>query len=273
MSLSPAETAATAPAASTAPSPAEVNARGTDPAEAPFSRLELAVGADGLERLQRARVMVLGLGGVGSACVEALTRGGVGGLVLVDGDTVQPSNINRQVIAFTDTVGMRKTDAARLMALRINPEARIETVNRFVLPEDLPELLAETGAADGGVDYVVDAIDTIATKIALAEASERYGFKLVSSMGTAMKVHPELLEVTDIEKTAGDPVARVMRRELRKRGIRHLTVVCSTEHPRPCRNETGAAPGRRAPLGTVSFVPPVAGMLMAGEVIRTLAGL
>ncbi len=270
MSSSPTETAAVT---SAAPSPAETGSTGTDPAEAPFSRLELAVGADGFERLQRARVLVLGLGGVGSACAEALVRGGVGALVLVDGDTVQPSNLNRQVIAFTDTLGMRKTEAARLMARRINPEARIETVDRFVLPEDLPELLTETGAADGGVDYVVDAVDTIATKIALAEASERYGFRLVSSMGTAMKVRPELLEVTDIEKTAGDPVARVMRRELRKRGIRHLTVVCSTEHPRRRAEAPGAEPGRRAPLGTVSFVPPVAGMLMAGEVIRTLADL
>ena len=177
MSSSPTETAAVT---SAAPSPAETGSTGTDPAEAPFSRLELAVGADGFERLQRARVLVLGLGGVGSACAEALVRGGVGALVLVDGDTVQPSNLNRQVIAFTDTLGMRKTEAARLMARRINPEARIETVRPLVLPEDLPELLTETGAADGGVDYVVDAVDTIATKIALAEASERYGFRLVA---------------------------------------------------------------------------------------------
>lgn len=248
-----------------------LQAKGED---TPTARLELIMGAEGLARVRGARVLVLGLGGVGSNCAEALARGGVGDLILVDGDAVQASNINRQAIAFPDTVGMRKVEAARRLIERINPDVRVETIDRTVLPENLADLLAQTGASDGRVDYVADAIDTISTKIALAEEAERCGFRLISSMGTAMKVRPERLEVTDIEKTAGDPVARVMRRELRKRGIHHLKVVSSPERPRALRSgKEGASRERRPPLGTVSFVPPVAGMLMAGEIIRELAGI
>lgn len=248
-----------------------LQAKGED---TPTARLELIMGAEGLARVRGARVLVLGLGGVGSNCAEALARGGVGDLILVDGDVVQASNINRQAIAFPDTVGMRKVEAARRLIERINPDVRVETIDRTVLPENLADLLAQTGASDGRVDYVADAIDTISTKIALAEEAERCGFRLISSMGTAMKVRPERLEVTDIEKTAGDPVARVMRRELRKRGIHHLKVVSSPERPRALRSgKEGVSRERRPPLGTVSFVPPVAGMLMAGEIIRELAGI
>ena len=241
----------------------------TDPEDSPTSRLERIWGAEGVARVQRARVLVLGLGGVGSNCLEALARGGVGHLVLVDCDTVQASNLNRQAIAFTTTVGLRKTEAARRLVALINPAAEVELIDQRVTPENLPQLLADTGAADGRVDYVVDAIDTVSAKIALAEAAEQCGFKLISAMGAAMKVHPERLEITDIEKTTGDPLARVMRRELRKRGIRHLKVVSSPERPLAPRAKP-AGRGDRSHLGTASFMPPVMGQLIAGEVIREI---
>lgn len=247
-------------------------APGPEPADTPTARLELILGAEGLARVQAARVLVLGLGGVGSNCVEALARGGVGHLILVDDDVVQPSNINRQAIAYVDTVGMRKTAATRQLVRRINPQARVELIDCFVLPENLPDLLARTGAADGRVDYVVDAIDTISTKIALAEEADRRGFKLISSMGAAMKLHPECLEIVNYDKTSADPVARIMRRELRKRGIKRLKVVSSTERPVAPRVKP-AGRGDRSHLGTASFMPPIMGQMIAGEVIRELAGL
>ncbi|HIS40185.1 MAG TPA: tRNA threonylcarbamoyladenosine dehydratase [Candidatus Aphodovivens avistercoris] len=240
-------------------------------------KLELIMGAEGLARLKAARVAVLGLGGVGSNCVEALVRGGVGGLFLVDRDIVQASNINRQAIAFCSTVGRRKVDVMRAMAADINPEARVETRHMLVLRENLDALLDEMEAwareAGGSLDYVIDAIDTVSAKLALAEAAQRRGLRLISSMGAANKLHPECLRIADVYDTVNCPLCRIMRKEGRKRGIRSLRVLYSCEEPVRVAPREGAARSERSNLGTASFMPPIMGQMMAGAVIRELAGL
>ena len=192
-------------------------------------KLELVMGAEGLARLASAHVAVLGLGGVGSNCVEALARGGVGNLFLVDRDIVQASNINRQAIAFRSTLGRRKVDVMRAMVADINPLAAVETRHMLVLRENLGELLDEMRAwaeADGGaLDYVVDAIDTVSAKLALAEIAQERGITLISSMGAANKLHPEALRIADLYDTVNCPLCRIMRKEGRKRGIRRLRVL------------------------------------------------
>lgn len=240
-------------------------------------KLELIMGAEGLARLKAARVAVLGLGGVGSNCVEALVRGGVGGLFLVDRDIVQASNINRQAIAFCSTVGRRKVDVMRAMAADINPEARVETRHMLVLRENLDALLdeMEEWAREAGesLDYVIDAIDTVSAKLALAEAAQRRGLRLISSMGAANKLHPECLRIADVYDTVNCPLCRIMRKEGRKRGIRSLRVLYSCEEPVRVAPREGAARSERSNLGTASFMPPIMGQMMAGAVIRELAGL
>lgn len=240
-------------------------------------KLELIMGAEGLARLKAARVAVLGLGGVGSNCVEALVRGGVGGLFLVDRDIVQASNINRQAIAFCSTVGRRKVDVMRAMAADISPEARVETRHMLVLRENLDALLDEMEAwareAGGSLDYVIDAIDTVSAKLALAEAAQRRGLRLISSMGAANKLHPECLRIADVYDTVNCPLCRIMRKEGRKRGIRSLRVLYSCEEPVRVAPREGAARSERSNLGTASFMPPIMGQMMAGAVIRELAGL
>lgn len=240
-------------------------------------KLELIMGAEGLARLKAARVAVLGLGGVGSNCVEALVRGGVGGLFLVDRDIVQASNINRQAIAFCSTVGRRKVDVMRAMAADINPEARVETRHMLVLRENLDALLDEMEAwareAGGSLDYVIDTIDTVSAKLALAEAAQRRGLRLISSMGAANKLHPECLRIADVYDTVNCPLCRIMRKEGRKRGIRSLRVLYSCEEPVRVAPREGAARSERSNLGTASFMPPIMGQMMAGAVIRELAGL
>lgn len=240
-------------------------------------KLELIMGAEGLARLKAARVAVLGLGGVGSNCVEALVRGGVGGLFLVDRDIVQASNINRQAIAFCSTVGRHKVDVMRAMAADINPEARVETRHMLVLRENLDALLDEMEAwareAGGSLDYVIDAIDTVSAKLALAEAAQRRGLRLISSMGAANKLHPECLRIADVYDTVNCPLCRIMRKEGRKRGIRSLRVLYSCEEPVRVAPREGAARSERSNLGTASFMPPIMGQMMAGAVIRELAGL
>lgn len=233
------------------------------------SRLEAIFSAEGLRRLRSSTVMMLGLGGVGSNCVEALARGGVGGLVLVDSDFVQESNINRQAIAFMSTVGRRKVEVMREMVLDINPDARVETHDMRVLPENLVELMEPYV---GKVDYVVDAIDTIATKLVLAKYAEDQGLPLVSAMGAAGKVHPELLRFADLYDTAVCPLCHAVRKRARKQGIEHLCVLYSRERPID-GGTVPASPGTREPLGTASFMPPIMGQMLAGFVIRRLVGL
>ena len=240
-------------------------------------KLELIMGADGLARLASAHVAVLGLGGVGSNCVEALARGGVGNLFLVDRDIVQASNINRQAIAFRSTLGRRKVDVMRAMVADINPHAAVETRHMLVLRENLGELLDEMRAwaeADGGrLDYVVDAIDTVSAKLALAEIAQERGITLISSMGAANKLHPEALRIADLYDTVNCPLCRIMRKEGRKRGIRRLRVLYSAEEPVRVPTREGAARSERSNLGTASFMPPIMGQMIAGAVLRELAGL
>ncbi len=232
-----------------------------------FSRTELLLGTEGVEKLRKASVMVFGVGGVGSHCIEALARSGVGKLILIDNDTVSLTNINRQSIAYHSTVGRYKTEVMRERIYDICPDIIVETYERFILPDNVEELILKRP------DYVIDAIDTVTAKLALAELCEKYKVPLISCMGTGNKLHPELFEITDITKTSVCPLCKVMRRELKARGIRHLKVLYSKEQPIDIGNrDFGEEKGRRRSLpGSVSFTPPVAGLLIAGEVIRELA--
>ena len=238
--------------------------------EGATSKLELIMGREGVERLAASTVVVLGLGGVGSNCVEALARGGVGRLIVVDHDVVQASNINRQAIAFHSTIGRKKTDVVRSMVADINPSAQVEVLDAFVLAENVPELLGSFGEQ---ADYVVDAIDTISTKLAIAQYADAHDMRLISSMGAANKLHPESFRVADVYDTVNCPLCRIMRKEGRKRGIRSLRVLYSCEQPVAVPVREGAARRERSNLGTASYVPPIMGQMIAGEVIRELAGL
>ena len=234
-----------------------------------YSRTELLIGEEGLRRLRRASVMIFGVGGVGSHCIEALARSGVGRLCLVDNDRVSLTNINRQSIAYHSTVGQLKTKVMQERIRDIDPEIRVSTCETFVLPDNLPELLDR----EGKPDYIIDAVDTVSAKIALAEEAQKRGIPIISSMGTGNKLHPELFEVDDLFRTSVCPLCRVMRRELKNRGITSLKVVYSKEQPIDVSGRsTGEDPGqRRSVPGSISFVPPAAGLLLAGEVIRELA--
>jgi Dinucleotide-utilizing enzymes involved in molybdopterin and thiamine biosynthesis family 1 len=226
-------------------------------------RTELLLGADAIRILARSRVAVFGLGGVGSFAAEALVRAGVGQLLFVDHDVVSPSNLNRQLHATTAVVGQKKTLLMAARAKSIHPGIQIETSEVFCLPDNL------AGVLQADFDYILDAIDTVSAKLALAELASARGIPLVSVMGTGNKLDPTRLTIGDIYETSVCPLCRVMRRELRRRAIASLRVVYSTEPPRTPSPQAEGAPR----VGSVSFVPPVAGMLAAGEIIRTLAGL
>ncbi len=239
--------------------------------EQEFTRTELLIGSEGTDRLRSASVMVIGVGGVGSHCIEALARSGVGELILVDNDKVSITNINRQSIAMHSTVGRYKTRVMKERIEDISPRTKVVTYECFVLPENIEEIFARKP------DYIIDAIDTVTAKIALVQKAASCGIPLISSMGTGNKLHAELFEITDISKTSVCPLCKVMRKELRARGIDHLKVLYSREKPVPpaisvSEEETGGLKRRRVP-GSISFVPPVAGLLIAGEVIRELAGI
>lgn len=235
-----------------------------------FSRTELLIGPEAQERLHHASVMVFGVGGVGSHCTEALARSGVGKLILIDNDTVSVTNINRQSIALHSTVGLYKTKIMKEKIADICPDIRVETYEMFVLPDNL-DLLFEQEKPD----YIIDAIDTVTAKLAITELAQKLDIPLISSMGTGNKLHPELFEITDLSKTSVCPLCKVMRKELKARGIYHLKVLYSREKPVDTQGrETGEDKGvRRALPGSISFVPPVAGFMIAGAVIRELAGL
>ena len=236
---------------------------------AEFSRTEMLLGPDALERLRSARVAVFGLGGVGGYVVEALARGGIGALDLVDNDTIGETNLNRQILALRSTLGLPKTEAARRRVLDINPRVKVKTWKVFYNAETADSFDL------GEYDYIVDAIDTVSAKLLLIERAVAAGKPIISSMGTGNKLDPSAFRVEDLAKTAMDPLARVMRRELGKRGIKHLKVVCSREEaltPQGGREEAERLGKRQIP-GSVSFVPGAAGLILAGEVIRTLAGI
>lgn len=233
-----------------------------------FSRTEQLLGREKFQKLRRCHVMVLGAGGVGSHCMEALARAGVGRLTLVDSDRVAPSNINRQSIALLSTVGRYKTEVMKEKIRDICPDTQVECRETFVLPDNVDTLFEERP------DYIVDAIDTVSAKIAVAEKAREYKIPLISSMGTGNKLHGELFQIGDLSETSVCPLCRVMRRELKKRGIEHLKVLYSTEKPIPPQApEKGEDEGKRLPPGSISFVPPVAGLLIAGEVVRDLLEL
>lgn len=223
-----------------------------------YSRTANLIGTPAVERLQTSRVAVFGVGGVGSYTAEALARAGVGSLTLIDGDTVAASNINRQLIALSCNIGQAKVEAAKARIAQINPDIRTTCHQTFFLPEN---------AADfdfSAYDYVIDAVDTVTAKIALIEAANAAGTPIISCMGAGNKLDPTLFRVADIYSTSVCPLAKVMRRELKRRGISALKVVYSEEPPR-----TPLSGDPRTPA-SISFVPSVAGLIIAGEVIKDL---
>ena len=233
-----------------------------------FLRTEMLLGSEAIRKLQNARVAVFGLGGVGGYAVEALARSGVGSLDLIDSDRVSVSNLNRQILATHSTVGMLKVDAARNRVLDINPDCQVKTWPVFYTP-DTADTFDFTQ-----YDYIVDAIDTVTGKLALVERAKAADIPIICCMGTGNKPDASAFQVADISKTSMCPLARVMRKELSKRGIRHLKVVYSQEEAlTPTGWEAEAAAlGKRQIPGSVAFVPGAAGLLLAGEVVRDLTG-
>lgn len=239
-----------------------------------FSRTELLLGKPAMERLAGCRVAVFGIGGVGGYVCEALARSGVGELDLIDDDKVCLSNINRQIIATNKTVGQYKTDVMKERILDINPDAKVNTYRCFFLPENASDFPFDK------YDYVVDAIDTVTAKIELVMQCRNSGVPIISSMGAGNKLDPTKFRVADIYKTQMDPLAKVMRRELKKRGIKKLKVVYSEEEPvvpdaDSAENQVDAGTARqgskrRSTPGSTAFVPSVAGLIIAGEVIKDL---
>ncbi len=232
-----------------------------------FERTRMLFGGAAMEKLARSRVAVFGLGGVGGYAVEALSRSGVGALDLVDSDAVSLSNLNRQILATEATLGMAKTDAAAARVHAVNPDCRVRVYKMFYLP-------GETAFPFAECDYIVDAIDTVTGKLGLVTAAREAGVPIISAMGTGNKLDPTLLRVSDISETSICPLARVMRKELRKRGVEHLKVVWSPEEPltpEPPQDETPPE-GRRSIPGSNAFVPAAAGLILASEVVRDLIG-
>lgn len=231
-----------------------------------FRRTEMLLGSDGVERLRGARVAVFGIGGVGGHAVEALARSGVGALDLIDSDSVSESNINRQIIALSSTVGRAKVEVMAERIADINPDAKVVCHKVFFLPET-------SHLFDfSNYDYVIDAIDTVSGKMEIIEAANRSGVPVISSMGTGNKLDPTRLEVADIYKTEGCPLARAVRSLCRKRGIKNLKVVYSREEPHTAEETAIDAESGKAIPASCAFVPSVAGLILASEVIRDLAG-
>ena len=228
-----------------------------------FSRTELLIGSDGLQKLKNARVAVFGVGGVGGYVVEALARSGIGGLTLIDPDKVSISNLNRQIVALMSTVGQYKTHAAKARVLDIYPECNVETLEIFYMPE--------TDCVDfSAFDYVVDAVDTVSAKLAIIQRASAANVPVISAMGAGNKLDATRFEVSDIAKTSVCPLARVMRRELKKRGVDRVKVVYSKEEPKSS-GLIDEDSGKMVP-GSIAFVPSVAGLIIASEVIKDLIG-
>ena len=235
--------------------------------ETPFSRTQMLLGPEAMEKLQQSRVAVFGIGGVGGYVVEALARAGVGALDLVDHDRIALSNLNRQIIATRETLGRYKVDVAEARIHSINPDCKVTVHRIFFLPETREQFVFSD------YDYIVDAIDTVAGKLALVETAKAAGTPVICAMGAGNKLDPSAFRVADIYETSVCPLARVMRSECRKRGIDRLKVVYSTEPPlQPLEQPEASASARRSTPGSVSFVPSVAGLILAGEVIRDLVG-
>lgn len=229
-----------------------------------FSRTQLLYGAQSMEKLTASRVAVFGIGGVGGYVVEALARSGIGALDIIDNDQVCLSNINRQIIATHKTIGMYKVDAAEERIHDINPDCVVRAYKTFFLPETQDQFDFSQ------YDYVVDAIDTVTGKLAIIEKAKKAGVPVISSMGAGNKLHPSMFEVADIYKTEVCPLAKVMRRECKKRGIDSLKVVYSKEMPIKPSEKSGE---RKVVPGSTAFVPSVVGLIIAGEVINDIAGI
>lgn len=234
-----------------------------------YARTRLLLGDSGMEKLKNAKVAVFGLGGVGGYVVEALARSGVGHLELVDHDTVSLTNINRQILATHSTLGQPKAEAAKMRVKDIDPDIQVTARNVFFGPDTAGEFDFSQ------YSYVVDAIDTVTGKLALVTAAQAAGVPIISSMGTGNKLDPTKFQIADITKTSVCPLARIMRKECAKRGIKHLKVLFSTEDPiTPLGGSLEELPeGRRALPGSVAFVPSVAGLIIAGEVIKDIGGI
>lgn len=221
-----------------------------------FSRTERLIGKDALDKLKNSNIIVFGLGGVGSYTVEALARAGVGHITIVDKDCVDITNINRQLYALHSTVGKPKAEIAKSRILDINPECEVNAIQKMYLPENEAEFNLDT------FDYIIDAIDCVTAKISLAESAQKYNIPIIASMGTGNKLDPTQFKIADIYKTSVCPLCKVMRSQLKKRGVKKLKVLYSEEAPRK--------DGERTPA-SISFVPPVAGLIIAGEVIKDIS--
>ena len=248
-----------------------------------FSRTELIIGKEKMEILKKSKVAIFGIGGVGSYVVEGLARAGIGKFVLVDDDEISVSNINRQIIATHSTIGISKVEAAKKRILEINPEAKIEMYKDFFMPET-------TGILEESIDYVIDAVDTVTAKIELIIRANKLNIPIISCMGTGNKLDPTGFEITDIYKTSVCPLAKVMRKELKVRGIKKLKVLYSKEEPiqiNQIKNEDNAdeikglnigeeikgITRKKQSPGSISFVPSVAGLIIAGEVVKDLINI
>ena len=220
-----------------------------------FSRTEALIGKENLEKLQNSKVAIFGLGGVGSYVLEGLARAGLGNLILVDNDTISESNLNRQIIALKSTIGKYKVEVAKDRVLQINPNANIKIYQEFFTKESKDIL-------DESLTYIVDAIDTVSSKIDLIVKAKELNIPIISCMGTGNKLDPTKFEVDDIYKTSVCPLAKVMRRELKQKGIKNLKVVYSKEEP--IKTDIGRTPA------SISFVPSVAGLIIAGEVVKDI---
>ena len=224
-----------------------------------LTRLEWLIGPDKIQTLKDTSIALFGVGGVGGGALEALVRAGVGRIVIIDGDSIAPSNLNRQMITTHDTIGARKVEVAKARALSINPDVVIETHDIMYTEENYPGFIQSLN-----VDYVIDAIDMVSAKLSIIETCYNRNIPCISSMGTGNKMWPDQLKITDINKTHTCPLAKVMRKELRRRGIKKQTVLFSTEQPMiPNRDDDSRSPG------SCGFVPSVAGLHLAGHVIRT----
>lgn len=225
-----------------------------------FSRTELLLGKEKVDILKNSKVAIFGIGGVGSFVLEGLARAGIGSFILIDNDEVSASNLNRQLIATVKTIGRPKVEVAKERVLEINPNANIEIYKEFFMPDTREEII------DKSIDYIVDAIDTVTAKIELIVRAKKLNIKIISSMGTGNKLDPTKFEIADIYKTSVCPLAKVMRKELRKRNINELKVLYSKEEPVKIEKDSKE---KQIP-GSISFVPSVAGLIIAGEVVKDL---
>ena len=226
-----------------------------------FQREEMLIGKQALNKLNNAKVAVVGIGGVGSYVVEGLARAGIGKLVLVDKDVVEETNINRQLVALQSTIGLSKVEVAKNRVLDINPNIEVTTHNVFFMPDT-------EGIIDDSLDYIVDAVDNVTAKIDLVMRANKLNIPIICSMGTGNKLDPTRFEITDIFKTTVDPLAKVMRKELKNRGVKHLKVLYSNEEPQIL--ETKFDENNKATPASISFVPSVAGLIISGEVIKDI---